>query len=149
MRPSCFSLLQMERCQFSDSWGKRDTTLANTISQHALRLGAHTRVTSRFLKKRPKHTSGVGPTSLTAYDPPLPHTHTHFYSTPTTFSYLPLLPPLPPHLPFLPSLACQCGLPWLTDNKRHKNPLIPPPLHPLPPHTQPTPTPTSSSFSLR
>lgn len=51
-----------------------------------------------------------------------------------------LLPPSPPSLtcsppppptssppPSLPSLACQCGLPWLTDNKRHKNPLIPPP----------------------
>lgn len=50
-----------------------------------------------------------------------------------------LLPPSPPSLtcsppppptssppPSLPSLACQCGLPWLTDNKRHKNPLIPP-----------------------
>lgn len=37
---------------------------------------------------------------------------------------------LPPHptsfpTPSLPSSACQCGLSWLTDNKRHKNPLIP------------------------
>lgn len=29
--------------------------------------------------------------------------------------------------PSLPSLACPCGLPWLTDNKRHKNPPPRPP----------------------
>lgn len=32
-----------------------------------------------------------------------------------------------PHLSlfYLPSWAYQCGLPWLTDNRRHKNPLTP------------------------